>query len=184
METVALDPNLKEHTAARRAFTCGSKELDNYLVRDAGQQQRRDVARTRLLLNDTGRIIRGFYTLANYAVDAGELPEDVQRRYPRYPKLPAVLLARLAVAAGEQGRGLGRTLLMDAIYHIVLVANHSGAAFMIVDAKDDQAAIFYERFGFTRVPGQPLKLWLPMATLRRLDEQVRATLAPKSMTLK
>ena len=37
------------------------------------------------------------------------------KRLPRYPKLPATLLARLAVDVGHKGRGLGEFLLMHAL---------------------------------------------------------------------
>jgi hypothetical protein len=41
---------------------------------------------------------------------------------------------------------------------------------VVVDALNERAAEFYQQFGFICLPGQPLKLFLPMETVtRRVD---------------
>ena len=39
---------------------------------------------------------------------------------------------------------------------------------VIVDAKDDDAASFYGRYGFVTFPDQPNRLFLPMAVVEQL----------------
>jgi hypothetical protein len=39
---------------------------------------------------------------------------------------------------------------------------------VIVDAKDEQARSFYERYGFARFEDESLRLFLPMANADRL----------------
>jgi GNAT superfamily N-acetyltransferase len=116
-----------------------------------------------LLPNGT---IAGYYTLSSTSVQLGELPQQVARKLPRYPLVPAALLGRLAVDRRQQGRGYGRFLLADALYRAVKSEIASFA--VIVDAKDDTARRFYERESFLPFPDQPRKLFRPMADIRRL----------------
>jgi GNAT superfamily N-acetyltransferase len=110
--------------------------------------------------------IAGYYTLSSTSVQLAELPMQTARKLPRYPLVPATLLGRLAVDRRQQGKGYGRFLLADALYR---AARSEIASFaVIVDAKDDGARRFYERESFFPFPGQPMKLFRPMADIRRL----------------
>lgn len=97
------------------------------------------------LEQDSGRIA-GFYTLSASQVSLGDLPEDIQRKLPRYPAVPAVRLGRLAVDQTFKGRGLGSALLIDAARRAL--RSDIAAFAMVVDAKDDRAAAFYRHHGF------------------------------------
>lgn len=116
-----------------------------------------------LLPNGT---IAGYYTLSSTSVRLAELPAQIVRKLPRYPLVPATLLGRLAIERGQQGRGYGRYLLADALYRSARSGIASFA--VIVDAKDDSARRFYERESFLPLPDQPMKLFRPMADIRRL----------------
>jgi len=117
-----------------------------------------------LLLGDG--TIAGYYTLSSTSVQLAELPVQTVRKLPRYPLVPATLLGRLAVDRRQQGKGYGRFLLADALYR---AARSEVASFaVIVDAKDDSARRFYERESFLALPDQPMKLFRPMADIRRL----------------
>ena len=80
--------------------------------------------------------------------------------------MPATLLGRLAVDLRQQGKGYGRLLLADALYRATRSEIASFA--VIVDAKDEKARRFYERESFLPFPDQPMKLFRPMAHIRRL----------------
>jgi len=73
-----------------------------------------------------------------------------------------------------QGRGLGGALLADAASRTLRA---DAAAFtLLVDAKNDQADAFYQRFGF-RVPvSRPRTLFLPLATAQKVLLQKNAVL--------
>ena len=117
-----------------------------------------------LLLADG--MIAGYYTLSSTSVQLAELPEQVVRKLPRYPLVPATLLGRLAVDRRQQGKGYGRFLLADALFR---AARSEIASFaVIVDAKDGNARRFYERESFLPFPDQPMRLFRPMADIRRL----------------
>lgn len=72
---------------------------------------------------------------------------------------------RFAVHRNFQDQGLGGALLADALER----AARSGidAFSLVVDAKDESAAAFYQHHGFIALPDSPLKLFLPLATARQ-----------------
>lgn len=98
----------------RGSFSCGIPALDIYLREQAGQDARWKVAAPLVLLDQTG-IIAGYYTLSAFAISPSDLSDDIARKPPRYPLLPATLLGPLAISHNYQGLRLGQMLLMDAL---------------------------------------------------------------------
>ena len=149
----------------RSSFVSGVDALDRYLRSQAGQDARKNMAAPFVLVLPDGAI-GGYYTLSATGVKLTEFPTEITRKLPRYPLVPATLLGRLAVDRRQQGKGYGRFLLADALYR---AARSEVASFaVIVDAKDDSARRFYERESFLALPDQPMKLFRPMADIRRL----------------
>lgn len=95
------------------------------------------------------------------------LPAKHLKRFPNFP-LPAARLARLAVDRHYQRRGLGELLLADALQRCPRLSAEIGMIGVTVDAKDEQARRWYERYEFERLPDSPLTLWLPTAAIERL----------------
>lgn len=151
----------------RADFSCGVEALDDYLHRHAGQDQRRNVARVFVTEGETPGAIEGYYTLNSLSIDLSQLPDVITRRLPRYPEVPAALIGRLAVARNVQGRGLGASLLMDALYRLVEQSNSIGIFTIVVDAIDDGAATFYQKYEFVRFPSRPDRLFLPVQTAKK-----------------
>ena len=104
--------------------------------------------------------ILGFFALASAFVFADELPPELAKRYPR--QIPVTRLGRLAIRSDFQSQGLGRLLLAEAVTRSRDAAMSVGSAGIFVDAKNDSAARFYARYGFTACGDQALKLYLPM----------------------
>jgi predicted N-acetyltransferase YhbS len=67
-------------------------------------------------------------------------------------EVPAILLAKLAVDISLQGQGVGRDLLLDALERCVAAGDIAAARYVVVDAVDDHAASFYDKYGFQRIP--------------------------------
>jgi GNAT superfamily N-acetyltransferase len=65
----------------------------------------------------------------------------------------------------EQGKGLGRALLRDAILRTMQAAEIAGLKCLLVHAKDESAADFYRKHGFEPVIDDPVKLFLPVPLL-------------------
>lgn len=140
----------------RAAFDCGTHPaLNSYIAEYAGQDERRNVSRTFMLV-DSG-VLQGFYTLAATAIDLSDLSEQQRKGLPRYP-LPAVLLSRFAVSKDHQRQGLGRRLLKDIFMRVSVMSELVGVAFLVVDAKDSEAADYYRSLGFVASPSNALRL--------------------------
>ena len=126
------------------------------------------VAVTYVLSGAEPQDIAGYYTLAATSVLLNALPPDIARRLPRCPHCPGNPLGRLAVASKYQGRRLGELLLMDALRRSLDNSRTIGSTAVITDAKDDDAQRFYEKYDFQPFEGIPRRLFLPMATVKRL----------------
>ncbi len=99
----------------RAAFSCSVEALDTYLQKQASQDAKKHAVAPFVLTPD-GKTIAGYYTLSQYAIDLGDVPEEVAKKLPQYPAVSATLLGRLAVSTDFRGKGLGEKLLMDALY--------------------------------------------------------------------
>lgn len=152
----------------RAAFSCGSEPLDRYLKQQARLDLRSRVSAVFVLCQPGLSAILGYYTLSASVVIPAELDPALRKRLPRYPALPAVLLGRLAVDQRQQGKGIGKVLLIDALQRSLRYHTQIGALAVTVDAKDDVARSFYEHFGFTRFLNHEYRLYLPMRAIEEL----------------
>ena len=152
----------------REGFTCGKPQLDHYITQMAGQDAKRDQASVFVLLDEGSPEIIGYYSLSAYGVLLSDLPEEFQKKLGRYPSVPATLLGRLAVNSGRKGQRLGEYLLMDALRRAEATTRDVASAVVVVDAIDDEAKTFYEKYDFRPFTDHPMKLYLPMGTIRAL----------------
>lgn len=95
-----------------------------------------------------------------------ELPKALAKRLPRYPMVPATLMRCLAVDARHQRQGHGLFMLLDAFSGAL--RNEITSYAFVVDAKDDKAARFYQRFGFRSLEASTRRLFMPMTEIARL----------------
>jgi GNAT superfamily N-acetyltransferase len=109
----------------------------------------------------------GYYTLASSAVHFDHVPTALTRKLPKHP-VPVVLLGRLAVDQSAQGQGLGETLLMDALKRCLDLSQQIGVHAVEVQAIDDSARAFYEKYGFVPLLDGALHLFLPLTTVETL----------------
>jgi GNAT superfamily N-acetyltransferase len=164
---VEIEPLGKQHD--RATFTSGQPDIDDWFRRRASQDERRNIARVFVAIDSERRVI-GFYSLSSYTLALDELPADLARKLPRYDAIPAARIGRLARDERVRGQGTGELLLADAVRHILGAARSVAVFAIVVDAKDDRAALFYHRFGFQPFPLAPKRLFLPTSTaLAALD---------------
>ena len=148
----------------REGFDCGDAALNEFLLGQAGQQQRRGFGKTYVAVAEDGVSVTGFVTVNAGQVAAASLP--AQLRLPRYPA-PMVRIGRLAVDARHQGKGIGLDLLAFALRLAVEFSQRVGLYAVVVDAKHDKAKAFYVKLGFIACVDNPLCLYLPVATLEQ-----------------
>lgn len=148
----------------REGFDCGEAALNDFLLRQAGQQQRRGFGKTYVALAEEGVTVTGFITVSAGQVATASLP--LQLKLPRYPA-PILRIGRLAVDVRQQGKGIGQDLLAFALRLAVEFSQRVGLYAVVVDAKHDQAKAFYMKLGFVVCMDNPLCLYLPLATLEQ-----------------
>lgn len=158
-----LAPLGAEHD--RGSFHCGEEALDRYFKTQATQDIRRRIANCFVAVEAASGVLAAYYTIAAASIPLVDLPPEQAKRLPRYPTLPAVRIGRLAVDQRFQGRGLGGMLLMDATRRCI--QSPPAVYTLLVDAKNDQAVAFYQRFGFQQVVDRPRTLFLPLATAEK-----------------
>ena len=108
-------------------------------------------------------------TLTLCEIIPSALPPKFQKKYAH--RVYGVKLARLAVSRTRQRQGLGALMLLHAMDRAREVADHAGIVGFFVDAKDAQAQGYYLRYGFISLAEYPLRLFLPLATLKRALEK-------------
>lgn len=143
----------------RQAFDCGRPELDGWLRQVARQHQDKGLSKTFVAIREElpARIC-GYYALTLAELDNRHLPEAWRKKLPR--RIPGVRLGRLAIDREYQDKGLGELLLVDALTRAQRIYTGAGGIGLFVDAIDEQAAGYYQRFGFAASPDNPLLLFL------------------------
>lgn len=144
-------------------FDSGNEDLNSWLTRHAMTAQRMDSART-FVLADGAHVI-GYFSLTMGSVQREHAPRKLVRGLPGYP-VGMVLLARLAVDRHHQGEGRGAQLLAEALLRAVVAGEAVAARLVVVDAIDDEAARFYQRFGFVETPDHTHRLYRRMKDIR------------------
>jgi GNAT superfamily N-acetyltransferase len=93
------------------------------------------------------------------------LASPIAKKLPKYPLIGVTLIGRLAVAKSYQGLGWGKLLLMDALYKSFVASKQVASFAVVVDAIDESAVRFYQRFDFQAFPEQPFKLFRTMKNI-------------------
>lgn len=150
-------------------FASGEESLDSWLQRWSRHAEAAGSART-FVTADSERIV-GYYALAIGQVLAEDATGRLLKSQPAGQPVPVLVLARLAVDRSHQGKGLGRSLLQDALLRCDLVSESVGVRAVVAHAHS-RAAGFYDHFGFEKSPTDPLHRILLLKDLRRFLETV------------
>lgn len=151
----------------RSGFSCGVKDLDQYLKRYARQDLVRDLATPYVLTEMEESDIIGYYTLSNHSVNIDTFSNKVAEGLP-YGQVPATLLGRLAVDQNYQEKGLGKALLFNALTRSYEGAEDIASHSVIVRAKKEDTRGFYLHYGFQAFPDNEDRLYLPVKTIQEL----------------
>jgi GNAT superfamily N-acetyltransferase len=154
-----------DHGHVREGFDCGKPSLNDFLHALASQYEKRNLGRTYVALQEGVQRVLGYYTLASGAIATVGMPAKQAKKLPRHA-VPVVLLARLAVDRSFHGRGVGGFLLRDALTRSLDLSEKLGIHAVVVDALDDEAKAFYERFGFLPLRDDEMRLFLPLSTIQ------------------
>ena len=148
----------------RLKFDCGRQELNDWLRQVARQHQDKGLSKTFVAtVEEMPDRICGYYALTLVELENRHLPQAWRKKLPR--RIPGVRLGRLAVDRQYQGKGLGKLLLVDDLGRARRIYREAGGIGLFVDAIDEQAAVYYQRFGFAASPDNPLLLFLSAKVL-------------------
>jgi predicted N-acetyltransferase YhbS len=110
--------------------------------------------------------VYGYHALLAGQLDHHEATVETSSGQSRHFPIPVAILARLAVDVSRHGEGIGAALLHDALVRVVRTSEQVAVRAVVVHAVDDDAARFYERYGFRALSLTPRALMSPLVTLR------------------
>jgi GNAT superfamily N-acetyltransferase len=160
---------LDGQTHDRASFSCGKASLDAYLKRRASQDVKKRAAVVHVMTTkDDPATILGYYSLSASSVYSNDIPETIRKSLPRYDQVGVTLMGRLAIDQRFRGQGLGSILMMDALHRAVEASQSIASFAVLVDALDDEAKAFYLHYGLIPFDTYPMRLFLPMKTIKAL----------------
>lgn len=161
MPEFSLELLNKSHN--RKNFSCGESALDRYFYEQVTQDIKRRITNCFVCVQDEK--IAGFYTIASSSIPINDLPDELTKKLPRYPVVPAILIGRLAVDLQYQKQGIGSLLLIDVFKRSLHsdIANYA----VLVDAKNESAIYFYRHHGFISFAHKENMLFLPLSTVAK-----------------
>ena len=167
-----LDPDKHD----RAAFSCGVAQVDNFFKRTANKLSRADNLRVYVMTED-GKAVIGFYSANSHSIDYRDLREKYARNRQGHGNIPAAYISMIGRDERYKGGGYGGDLLADCLKRIAGAADQIGIAVVILDVLDcgdvektRRRAELYTGYGFQPLPSMPLRMFLPVATLRGFFE--------------
>lgn len=161
---MALEFRTLDKSFDRNSFDCGIEELNNFLKKEARQQQGHRFNVTLVLVDTAHQTkILGYYSMMSSSITVDTLPPDVAKKLPKHP-VPSVRIGRLARDVSTKGQGIGELLMANALERIKRVSVKIGVYCAVVDAKNDAAKKFYLKYGFIELVNCPMTLFLPIGS--------------------
>lgn len=158
----------------RTAFSCGVEQVDNFFKKTANKLAKAGNLRVYVMVGISGEVI-GFHAINAHAIDYRELPKAYARSRPRHGSIPAAYIYMIGVDRRHSGRGHGGDLLADALRRIAHASESLGISVVVLDVLDDgdigltaRRKKLYEGYGFRPFTSDPLRLFLPVATIRTM----------------
>ena len=147
------------------SFDCGKPSLNDWLKKKALKAHLvGGSARTYVVCSPANRVV-GYFALSTGAVNREDVSGRVKKNMPN--PIPIVLLGRLAVDQQFKGKGIGSSLLRDALNRVVLASEQIGVRAILVHALDEDARSFYLKHGFYESPTNHMTLMLTIKEITR-----------------
>lgn len=153
MALSAPEPLTAAHDVS--AFSCGKPTLDHWLKTRALANQEKGFTAV-VVVQEAERVV-GYYGLAPTGAVPSILPRSIRTGQPPNP-VPCLLLGQLATDTDWAGQGIGTGLMKHALQRCVLASRLIGGRALLVNAVDEEAALFWQRHGFMPSRDDPLVL--------------------------
>lgn len=158
--------SIEDNRVIRDNFDCEVSELNEFLVKYAKQNHKKNIAKTWVAIPADGeRHVLGYYSISMADLEKESLPNSFTQGLPRYP-IPVMRIGKLAVSQSMQGKGLGEYLLIDAFAKAIRLSTDIGVFGVIVDAINDSAKLFYLKYGFIPLIDRQYSLFIPLKKIQ------------------
>ncbi len=149
------------------AFECASAEQAAWLRRYALQSHRSDSTRVFVVTQRSSAVVVAYYAIRMADIAFADATDRRALGRGRHPQ-PVVLVARLGVDLGHEGRGLGSELLRHAFIKALEASSEIGCRAVAVHCESEEARRFYLRVvpAFESSPTDPLHLIVLIKDLR------------------
>ena len=162
----------------RAHFDCGVPRLSNYLKLSAKKQQKDDMTRVYVVVEEGSSRILGYH-----AINLGMMNVDELKRRPRgapdHGEIPVLFLAQVAVDREAQGRGLGGILMHHVFEKACVIADAAGCHAIILDVISDggeeefaRRKAWYESFGFAAFASNPARMFVAVTQVRAVVQAI------------
>jgi GNAT superfamily N-acetyltransferase len=155
-------------THETQPFCSGEESLDSWLHERAFANMEALASRTYVICPANSPQVIGYYAICMGQIFSTEVVGSMRRNMPR--QIPAVILGRLAIDKQWQGKGLGGALLQDAVQRSIRAAQEVSARLLIVHTLSPAAEMFYQRYGFSRLPTETPTYALDLLKFTKLAE--------------
>lgn len=175
MPTDSSDLRIEHFDPARHnraGFSCGVDRLDNFLKLNAKKQQKDDMTRVYVAVEEGSADILGYHAINLGMMDAGELAKR-PRGAPDHGELPILFLGQVAVSEDAQGQGLGSILMHHVFSKADTIAQKAGCFAIVLDVMADGDELAYQRridwyaaFGFQSFASNQSRMFMTMKQVR------------------
>lgn len=142
-------------------FNSKSETLNKWLKEKALKNEG-DTARTYVVTAENQVI--GYYCLSASSVTHVIATSKTKRNAP--DPIPCMLIGRLAVDTKWERKGIGSSLLRNAILRTLAASQIAGIRCILVHAKDEKAKSFYLKHRFQPSPIEPLTLMMTLKDIK------------------
>lgn len=156
----------------RAGFSCGVERLDNFLKLNAKKQQKDDMTRVYVAVEEGETVILGYHAINLGMMDVSELKKR-PRGAPDHGELPILFLGQVAVSEDTQGDGLGSILMHHVFEKAIIIADEAGCFAIVLDVMSDgdedafkRRQAWYAGFGFQSFTSNPARMFMTMKQVR------------------
>ncbi len=143
-------PKILDNSDDTSKFSCGKKEIDEFIQKQALSFQEQRLGIT-YLFHHGADLVR-FETLCMGYIDKHKIAS--QDRFAQHVNsYPALLIGQLGVFNGQQSGGVGTYICDFCFDRAIKLSQRVGCRFLVVDTLES-AVKFYAKYGFTLAPKQ------------------------------
>lgn len=158
----------------RTGFSCGVDRLDSFLKLSAKKQQKNDMTRVYVAVEEGYAIVLGYHAINLGVMNVDELA----RRPPGAPahgELPILFLGQVAVSKSAQSQGIGSILMHHVFEKASRVADEAGCYAIVLDVMSDgdenafeRRRLWYAEFGFQPFASNRARMFMTMKQVRAI----------------